>query len=225
MTLDGSASAYNLSGSSIYVSGFSTANSGDIIILHYGGSDSSSQATISSLADTAGLSWTSIAGVNLSPTGCLVRVEVWYAIANTPLTNDKVTATLSKSPSDQSIMDVFGILGNPQAVIPNASASSLSSGVITLQLSSFNNDFVVGLTLYSGTQFSGATVTGNPATVIATDSGQNTGVHFADFYSAQQPLLNASIVASFASGATTFAEVYALGIDWNAYLAGSFTMS
>ncbi|HUI01268.1 MAG TPA: hypothetical protein VLX56_06530, partial [Nitrososphaerales archaeon] len=140
--MDGSTGASTES-SSVSAS-LTTTNSNDVIILSAG--TSSSSATVSSVSDTGGHSWTHRASESGNPS---VEVEEWYTTASSPLSSDSITVTWSGA--GDNTFSAFGISGvntaspfDSNGALPAKSTGTSTTPSVTVSTSNAN-DMVFGL--------------------------------------------------------------------------------
>lgn len=95
LSLDGQVNSNTISGSTVVVSGVSTSNIADIIIIA-SMNTAATNGLITGIADTAGLTW------NHHGSACfvsgIISDEIWYAVAASTLSSDTITVTYAGTP-------------------------------------------------------------------------------------------------------------------------------
>jgi hypothetical protein len=91
LALDGSVTANASSGTSLALPGLTTTKTNDVIVVFALVNSASGVISVSSIADTAGLTWTKRAGAGVTSQ----PLEEWYAISSGILSSDVITVTLS----------------------------------------------------------------------------------------------------------------------------------
>jgi len=110
--LDGSTNSNVVAGNP----SFSTTGTNDVVLAIIVTERTSGQGSISvvtGVTDTASLTWTKRSRQTVSsfgPSGVFLDIEIWWAIAASPLTNDTITAALSQS-GDENFIFTFGVTG------------------------------------------------------------------------------------------------------------------
>ncbi len=202
--LDGSvASGQWSSTNSVTTGSVSTTHSNDVIVLAVsaGTASTSAAATVSSVTDTGGLSWTRQARVTGpgSASGEYGGAEIWYALAPSALSGDKVTITYSSANAvDDGTYYLFGLSGantttpfDPNASLPASGTGEGTTGqgpFITASTVSTTaaNDYGIDFgSIFNGTSGGGAAVplAGTdlgPSGLSDIGSQDNTGAVWAD---------------------------------------------
>jgi len=167
LTVDGSATGSFTSASSGTVT-LTTSDSNDIIVVMVEDEDTGNAVlrTVSSVA-ASGLTFAhrSSGSINSSP---YTEMEVWYAAASTPLSSVTITATLSGSIDDASLV-AFGVNGantaspwDSNGALPKTATGTASGNPTVTAVSTSNaNDILLGFT---GLALAGA---GTPAVETA----------------------------------------------------------
>ncbi len=143
LALDGSATAYSTNTSYITIS-LSTTKPNDVIIVSafvYNG-------TVSSISDTANLSWKFRAHAVISNT---FDLEEWYAISPNALSSDSIQVNYSGG-GGSNVGIAYGISGantaapfDSNSTLPATATSTVSSSVAKAAISTSNaNDFIIG---------------------------------------------------------------------------------
>jgi hypothetical protein len=166
--LDGSTGG-NTEGNSVSAT-LTTLSSNDVIILAAGTSSSSTK--VNSVTDTTGLTWNHRATEKGSSS---VEEEEWYAIANNPLSSDKITVTWSAS--GDNVFTAFGVSGaktsspfDSGTTPPAVSTGGGYSASVSVSTSN-SNDFIFGLLANEHTSYSYCH-TMNPGSGFTSISGQ-----------------------------------------------------
>lgn len=137
LSLDGSAS--NTGGTTTQTVTLSTTKTNDVIIVI--ATFNNSGGTISSISDTASLTWTGHRRATV--TNGTTTVEEWYAISSGILTSDVITLNYSASASF-SVATAFGVNGAHTAAPFDTNAAIPFTGVGTPSFTTSNaNDFLV----------------------------------------------------------------------------------
>jgi len=185
LSLDGSASGSQVTDTNTVSATLSTTNAGDVIVAfvyqtYYYPTTGSVTNTVTSITDTAGLTFSERGSVAISTKHA--QVDEWYAVSPGQLSSDVVTAHVA-GPSDE-LIQVFGINGvntaspyDPNSGLP-ATNSISSTGVDVFESTSDAADFLIGG--LAADLNSGQTISGTPAgftNIINTgpqcDSGAN----------------------------------------------------
>ncbi|MDE1860637.1 MAG: hypothetical protein KGH72_02860 [Candidatus Micrarchaeota archaeon] len=129
-----------------------TYNSSDVVVVLVGFETGSSTAqSVSSISDTAGLTWQKRSAVTQASdiNGYYNDLEVWYAIASNPLSNDAITAHLSGTINEGTII-AFGVSGanttspwDTNALLPVTTSNSAGPAEIYISTSNAN-DILLG---------------------------------------------------------------------------------
>ncbi len=130
--IDGSANSIFSTASSGSIT-LSTQSANDVIVLFVGfETGTAAPASVSSITDTAGLTWTRRSVKTQYPDhfGAYDDQEVWYAISANALSSDAITAHISNT-IDDAVMLAFGLSGantigpwDPNALLPSNSAGA-----------------------------------------------------------------------------------------------------
>ncbi|MGA2130484.1 MAG: hypothetical protein ABSG05_02630 [Candidatus Pacearchaeota archaeon] len=143
LAIDGITGNFTTTGASVN-STLSTTQANDVIIVFAGGANANINR-VSSISDGSLLSWTKRDPVNFLSTG---YIEEWYAIAASPLTNDKINVTWNGTGSNTFI--AYGISGANTAAPFDTNTSIPSNGstattALTTNINSSNaNDIIIG---------------------------------------------------------------------------------
>lgn len=208
MTIDGSATNSPASTSTPTVT-LSTTLTNDVIIL-FAKHNSGTSANITSVSDTAGLTWTKRKQGLWNGTNA--DQELWYAVSSSALTSDVITATFGASVGAR--LTAFGINGantgtpfDSNVSLPGSTTSATSPTAVSINTTNAN-DMII-------TQYvcGGCTLTSRPSgftQVIATGSvtdvayevvsSAQTGLSVS--YSVTTPNPNAMIVDAVQQAAT-----------------------
>src|SRR6185312_1133023 len=133
VTPDGTANGAATSSASTTVT-LTTSKTNDDIIVAVASRRGSSFTTVSSVSDTAGLSWAKRSSVTLDNVGSNFHMdmEIWLANSPAALSNDVITVTLAAVPDTLQVI-AFGLNGVPSSSpwdangslpVTNASAAS-----------------------------------------------------------------------------------------------------
>jgi hypothetical protein len=202
--LDGSVvSGQWSSTNSVSTGALSTSHANDVVVLAVsaGTASTSGAATVSSVSDTSGLTWTRQARVTGagSASGEYGGAELWYAIAPSALSGDKVTITYSSSNAvDDGDYYLFGLSGantitpfDPNSSLPASGIGSgstdkgpfITSSTVSTTMA---DDYGVAFgSIFNGTSGGGGAVSfANtdllPSGLSQTGSQTNTGATWAD---------------------------------------------
>jgi hypothetical protein len=144
--LDGSSSViYSITSQTFAVTA-STTYPNDVIVV-YAGFDAPSAVTVSSISDTAGLTWAKRSSSTIASDafGQHNDQEVWYAVAPTPLSSDIITVKLTTSTGDAVNIVEFGAsdanTGSPwdaHAGLPATTAGGASTASATISTTNAN---------------------------------------------------------------------------------------
>ena len=140
-----------------------TTTKPDIVVVASEAAGPSSYPSVSSITDTAGLTWHSRKIFQQHGIGSATDyfdTEEWYAVATVPLTSDSITVTISASTKKFAI-NVFGVSGanifnpfDPNSGVPGTASGSSTSPSVSISTSN-GNDMILGLFMQNG----GSTVT------------------------------------------------------------------
>lgn len=135
LALDGSAHGNVGSGTSVSVN-LTTSNANDVIFVVI----TSNNGTVSSVSDTAGLTWTQRATTNLSGTQFLF---IYRAVSAGALSADSITVTMAGTTFIT--VDAFGVSGADTVTIFDSNASlPATSSTLNVTVSTSNaNDFLI----------------------------------------------------------------------------------
>lgn len=148
ISIDASASSNFSSSSSDSVS-LTTTLTNDIVvvIVGYAINGGGTPPTVSSITDTAGLTWTRRGGASGLTNGHSSVVDVWWAHAASVLTADSITATLSGSIDDGTLVAI-AVNGAASLTAPfDTNASLPATGVTSGSLSGVSTTSSEGLLL------------------------------------------------------------------------------
>src|SRR6185312_1692745 len=155
VTVDGSAApsgAVLASSSSVTLS---TSKTNDVIVVVASSRRGSSATSVSSVSDTAGLSWAQRAAATLTDSGANfhIDVELWRAFSSAALSGDKITVTFGATATEINLL-AFGLNGSQSSPsdangsLP-ASASAIGPSPAVSGISTTSaNDLVIGV-IYS----------------------------------------------------------------------------
>lgn len=155
-----------------------TQYAGDVIVafIHNGGYWSHGQE-VSSITDSAGLTWTKRA--SMKEPDALNNLEIWYAIAPFPLIDDTITATFAAN-VDSATMLVFGVSGANREAPWDANAALTAKNSGSAKPSDIGISTTVKVTMLLALQGTNSTAvvsgdTGDGWTTIATEGQPNPG--------------------------------------------------
>ncbi|MDE1768167.1 MAG: hypothetical protein KGH62_02260, partial [Candidatus Micrarchaeota archaeon] len=153
LATDGYAGSAFTGGSSDSVT-LTTSNSPDVIVVFTGlevPSSNGASLTVSSISDTAGLTWHKRSSNTFQGTSYPASnedIEGWYAISNSKLTSDQITVTLSGSAVDDWAIMAFGVSGvntnSPWDLNAGLPTTSTKTGTVSISTNNAN-DMLLGL--------------------------------------------------------------------------------
>jgi hypothetical protein len=184
----------------------STANSLDLIILSVTMSD---RGQVTSVSDSAGLSWSFRKSSVYCP---YVRIEEWYAIAQSPLTGDMIKVKLNGAYN--AVLIAFGVSGANSAAPFDPSmpvTGKGSSNTLTKSVSTSNaNDFIFGLGgMVSASYFS----SGPGLTLIQTGYSNSIGNQYKETGGAVYTVVSSPQVSSMISLLSPDSAQWAILVD------------
>lgn len=182
-----------------------TSLTNDIIIVYVFNEKSGSYQSVSSITDTAGLSWSKRTTLQLSSdTGS--NLDVWWAPSTGALSSDVITANLSGSIDDACII-AFGVNGanftspwDPNSGLPDSDSGSSSNGSVSV--STTDNDCM--LLGFWGSPSGGAVSAGSGYTQIQQANnvgGARFAYSLAEYKTVSSAQSSTSITTSHASEA------------------------
>lgn len=157
---DGSAYSTATNAQTIAVT-LTTADTDDIIVLIFGSELNSvtnqGYITVSSISDTASLTWHRRGGGTAVNNGIYRNIEEWYAISTAALTSDVITVTVTGPySSGYTMLNAFGVSGanlsipfDNNSVLPVVSLKTSSGGLEATGVSTNNNTVMAIVGMYA----------------------------------------------------------------------------
>ena len=180
----------------------------DVIIFHIVTYDTTAYVTVSKITiGTTGLTPARRGGAQyVYAAEDYANMEEWWVTNPSAIAGSTtVQVTLSGTPSNNTDIDIFGVMGCPTPANPfdpqnSAPVTTTSSGLKTISVNLTTakpDDFVFGLFAYIVGTFSGGTIGGLAANTISTSNGsggsENT-MDYASFYLIEPSQLSAAAV-------------------------------